>query len=320
LKVLDLNCNSADIYFKLKFEIPEKSRLEQKINHIVDNVLFLSSKEYPKKCKYSITVCDVKKFPDIDSIKYSSRKVFKNADNLIIQIFLSEYDYYVFAYKGKKLNHVRHIEVSHDKTILIKEYYRDYIHTETDILNGLLLNFGLAHGYFGYGLLHSCGFIINNEAYLILGNSGEGKSTLIKSLLDHGILNKSDILGDERVLLSFNKVNPSAILCKPFNIIRSNITTYSKFFSVKRFFILKRGEHNLIKRIDIDEIKSFILEDKANSFFKRLVFPQSLGLYDKFVKRIKEMGDIGCFILSVKEEYYNDSSLVRYLYDEIRSI
>jgi len=320
LKVLNLNCNSADISFELRFEIPEEGRLEKKINDIVGDVLFFSTKDYPKKCKYSITVCDVKKFPDIDSIKYSSIKVFKNANNMIIQLFLSEYNYYVFAYMNRRLNNVRHIQISHYKSILIEEYYMEYMYTETDILNGLLVNFGLVHGHFGYGLLHSCGFIINNEAYLIIGNSGEGKSTLIKSLLEDGILNKSDILGDERVLLSLDKGNPSVVLCKPFNIIRSNITTCSKQFPVKKFFVLKRGEHNLVTRTDIDKIKSFILEDKANRFFKRLYFPKSQGLHDKFVKRIKEMDGIGCFILSVKEEYYNDSSSVRYLYEKIRSI
>lgn len=319
LKVLEMNCNSADISFELKFEIPEKSGLEQEINSIVNDVLFFSSEECTKKCRYSITVCDVEYFPDIDSIKYSSRKVFKNADNMLIQLFLSEHDYFMFAYKDKRLNYVRHIELSHNK-VIVEEHYKDYLHTEMDILNGLLLNFGLVHGYFGYVLLHSCGFVINNEAYLILGYSGEGKSTIIKSLLEEGILNNSDILGDERVLLSFNKVNPSAVLCKPFNTVKNNITTYFKQFPVKKLFILKRGGYNLVARTDLDEMKKFILEDKVNNFFKRLFFPPSLKLYDKFEKRIKGIDYIGCFILSVKEEYYNEPSLVKDLYERIRNV
>lgn len=154
-------------------------------------------------------------------------------------------------------------------------------------------------------ILHASASLIDDKAFIFLGNSGAGKSTTVETLSP-----KYPIIADDMLIL--RKIGETCFVYQtPFQEKNPHYKKSSKSFPLKYFFFLKRAQtykirkitnresilENLINQIfseqdDIANQIKFALELAANSDnFYQLSFP--LGDMDKLVNLLKTHGLLG---------------------------
>ncbi|MFQ3675260.1 MAG: hypothetical protein SNJ64_01800 [Endomicrobiia bacterium] len=138
-------------------------------------------------------------------------------------------------------------------------------------------------------LLHSSGVVYRNKGFLFVGESGKGKSTLIKNSFSE----KIKILSDELVPVIYIKKNfftyksPFWGEIQPENKIKQ-VVVKDKMFEIKSIFILNRHTKNcVIKKITLDDSIKKILRNNLCLFKYSLLVDKILSTVFKVVSKIK---------------------------------
>lgn len=132
-----------------------------------------------------------------------------------------------------------------------------------DLLIKLILIKNLKNGF----LIHSSSVLINNRAYIFLGKSGSGKSTIVTFLK-----RISKVFSDDLSLIKKDQDNQMYIFPNPFDkriiIPRTNMK-----YPIMFFFFIKKSPKTEIKKIDSleDFVSNFLpqisLYKRANKIF-----------------------------------------------------
>jgi hypothetical protein len=137
-------------------------------------------------------------------------------------------------------------------------------------------------------LLHSCGIVYDKKGFLFIGNSGRGKSTLIKN----SFLEEIKVLSDELVAVIYKKgkfftykspfFGDIEFFNKKLNVIKSD-----NFFEIKKIFVLNRHTKKfLVKKIFFDESIKKLLKNNLCLFKKPVFGNKILTTAIKIVKNI----------------------------------
>ncbi|MFC1658043.1 hypothetical protein ACFL1D_01530 [Candidatus Omnitrophota bacterium] len=148
-------------------------------------------------------------------------------------------------------------------------------------------------------IFHACGVVKNNQCYLFLGHSGDGKSTMAK-LWD----GQAVILNDDRVAL---KKNRKSFLAYPIPGYFGNFNSHNVMGGIKisKIFFLQKNDKN--KAVPLNNIKalSMLISYTPEVTWDNIIFRENINL----LKQIAQ--NIPCYSL----QFYPDKRIVKFIED-----